>query len=1424
MNGPSLTNLDESQVKNAIGTLNQELASIDMSNTNSNLAKTDAAIEKINKTISDLKKSTDGLSTGNAQQQLDELIAKYNTVKSVIESSVSAQRSGVEQIVMQLGSMNDAITNANENSKKLGEFKVGDANAVNQFKQSILEISNSFEHMNRVSDFITIDASTIEESKQAINGFVNTTSANLGNALNIADAIVKSCDDPRIKSSLNDVISTVSNMLHELPDSVAESAKRSFQQISNQYSSQFNVQAPVQQLQLGTNIGQADLHNANAQAGILTGIEHSAQNMSSAQFNAAGFESNFNNMGKTINNSTRDINSIKGNYENDNYNYFDKKRMAAAGLGEDNLENIHDKLSGAGSVVSDYKNKRNNVSAALVKFQGAYSTYEKDQTPENLKKAQGASKDVEKQAEAAGKAAADIMAITSQIGNIVKVTEAEYKLLPEHGKKMVDQAKEFQTINQNVAQDLLGLFDDFPMESGKMTEILKQGLGESKVEAMTISDIFSNVGKDVGASFDGILSKIAPLTNALSSVMKGAQKVGGTMNAMGMGVGIPLSVSELKGYAGDVTKYYKEFGTMDKDSTMAQYAQGASGINKSELQKNRDEGRRLYKTTGGLVTETEYSDTANSLISNVQGHYGADAGKDKAAGQQDMYAMSSTALDLSKVYGVDSEGAIKSFYKELNMSAKETDDTMMRLTSTAQSANIPVSEYIKTIAGMAVNFKDAGISMSVVETGMRNLTLSGMSTSTASGIMNDTKGAITKMDDDWGSAAYYGMRSGVASDPFSAIKTMNNKYDSKGNPIAGSAEATLSAIDSKVNLESSAWGNDPSQKWDGTYKAFQSAGFSDKSANMLTNSKLVDGADKNTLTALMTKQQNADSKPAGQQDLEDKLVAAGESQDKLTLATVANTAVQQDLAQINMAALDATGNALRKTIEGMQGKIEGLDNALLGLNSPILGLIKIMGDNPLITILTLIAGKIGLNVVGNVAGNKIMGAVKGLFKGGGGAAATDAAEAVGAEGLTTAATVGTGGLEAATATTAAETAAAAAAAAETVATTTAATAAVTATGAEALLGTAATLEAVGVATDATVVGAPVGLIIGIAGAAIAAAGGIAYLIHNSNSSDAKTSSAGTSSSYLTGNSSTGPTYSYSGSSVYGESTPTLKTKAGGAAAGLAAGNSGVMDGYAYNKLTSVTSATDSSALSSDKKSTMDELHELNKNQSATHELSDAAYKTQQEKLEAMIKSDTDQINKLDDINTSIKNGNKSLSSIEEVRNAAGQIVDGPAVPANLVASNNASRTLTTEKLTTAQQTQIDSAKNGMKAPIYVNGSVEYSNGTQHYNPTAFHNDNDKLTYTNQQGIARGMSLAFDKPTNNQYSATASYADNLSSIYNQPNKTPAFNINISADGQSGVDYDKMAKQVQAAVTTVVQGIMGSSTKVAASNYSRANSQY
>ena len=116
------------------------------------------------------------------------------------------------------------------------------------------------------------------------------------------------------------------------------------------------------------------------------------------------------------------------------------------------------------------------------------------------------------------------------------------------------------------------------------------------------------------------------------------------------------------------------------------------------------------------------------LLTQVQGHYGE--GHNKEQGRQDLESMSKMAVMIEEVYGVDSVNTINTFYKELGMSTEETNTLLSKLVNTAEMANIPVSQYVKTIGELSLKFRDLGVDVKIAENGMRTLTMEGMSFST----------------------------------------------------------------------------------------------------------------------------------------------------------------------------------------------------------------------------------------------------------------------------------------------------------------------------------------------------------------------------------------------------------------------------------------------------------------------------------------------------------------------------------------------------------------------------------------------------------------------------------------------------------------------------------------------------------------------
>ena len=195
-------------------------------------------------------------------------------------------------------------------------------------------------------------------------------------------------------------------------------------------------------------------------------------------------------------------------------------------------------------------------------------------------------------------------------------------------------------------------------------------------------------------------------------------------------------------------------------------------------------------------------------------------------------------LFLEKMYDVDTIDAVKTFYKELGKTANETENMMYRMVNTAQSSNVPVAEYIKTLESLGMTFKTIGIDVDIAEGSLDKMVRDGMSLDSARSMLQSFGNAINSFGNNWGEAGFYGVMSGQYSDPFKAGWEAVDRWDENGNVKAGAAEKVANSYATELALYRNLGTEDVGKTL--MRNNLMSHGFTDKDAVTLIN-KIGDG-------------------------------------------------------------------------------------------------------------------------------------------------------------------------------------------------------------------------------------------------------------------------------------------------------------------------------------------------------------------------------------------------------------------------------------------------------------------------------------------------------------------------------------------------------------------------------------------------------
>ena len=654
-----------------------------------------------------------------------------------------------------------------------------------------------------------------------------------------------------------------------------------------------------------------------------------------------------------------------------NYSVKDEAVIRQSNIMND-LPNLKEKLLDINALAKDKSTKQDRISINMTELRDMVEASKK--IPQD---------DLEKRSEAADKIKDKVQSIEellkSYTDTSIKLNETIGDLDLKSLKKVnytETDTKDFSSLYnmiydsiENDAQannSLIEVIQRFGMDTDENFIALYNNLRTtSKETADRISEKTS--GGILGTNFgrgSGILSGISGILSMISKTASSVLGVASSIfNTVGRIFGVNLGISSM---VSGTVDYYKKFGQMDVAGTQAQMKQGNT-YTPGLLEYNKDVGIELYKRTYGLIGYDEYANQSNNLISQVQGHWGND--QSKVEGQMDMTQLSYPALLLNKVYDVDSTSAIKTFYKDIGMTAQETEAFMYKLVQTAQISNIPVSEYVKTIENLALKFKELGLNAEVADVSIQNLMLQGMDFQTASSMTGEYGSAISRFSQDNARTGFYGVMSGQFDTVWEGMKAARDRWNDDGSVKEGSSEIVAKMIDSELGMYSGILNSNEDYKWTYIQDYFQKLGFSEKNSAILTN-KYTSGDMQGFSEFFEQASEEAEDENAvtlvNQDQLEAKLQVAADNTDELTKANSMLQATQMELARVSNNMIDLIGKGLQNTIAALGGIMLKLAEIIAkGVDalSPLLG--KLI-EHPILAILTAIAAKLGIKGIGSL--------------------------------------------------------------------------------------------------------------------------------------------------------------------------------------------------------------------------------------------------------------------------------------------------------------------------------------------------------------------------------------------------------------------------------------------------------------------------
>ena len=418
-------------------------------------------------------------------------------------------------------------------------------------------------------------------------------------------------------------------------------------------------------------------------------------------------------------------------------------------------------------------------------------------------------------------------------------------------------------------------------------------------------------------------------------------------------LGIKISI---RSFLFGTLDYYKSLANMDIESAKAQINQGTS-IKEYILKENRNMGIDYFHKFHGFISLDDYSKISSDLIGKVQGHYGGN----KNEGKDVLQGLTKSMLFLEKMYDVDTIDAVKTFYKELGKTANETENLMYRMVNTAQSSNVPVAEYIKTLESLGMTFKTIGIDVDIAEGSLDKMVRDGMSLDSARSMLQSFGNAINSFGNNWGEAGFYGVMSGQYSDPFKAGWEAVDRWDENGNVKAGAAEKVANSYATELALYRNLGTEDVGKTL--MRNNLMSHGFTDKDAVTLIN-KIGDG-DMSGFVKMFTEKSKDLGKDTirieGQKELESDLVVTSEYIDKFSQATNEWQYTQAKVANTNKQLVDIVADGFKNFIETFANIILFASEKIHDFTAYLADKINSIENSPLMDVLKQIGKLVGVS-------------------------------------------------------------------------------------------------------------------------------------------------------------------------------------------------------------------------------------------------------------------------------------------------------------------------------------------------------------------------------------------------------------------------------------------------------------------------------
>lgn len=475
-------------------------------------------------------------------------------------------------------------------------------------------------------------------------------------------------------------------------------------------------------------------------------------------------------------------------------------------------------------------------------------------------------------------------------------------------------------------------------------EIVKELTSSTKEASIQTSEMAKNI-KETNMNLKEFINNLSGLYRDLQGSSRDFFSFFGTQNLLD-----PIM------WKNEVFKQRTEGGRLESQMALGEMAYGQVGHNADLYNQLYNMGYESHKATGGMIDQYAFAKSFIEYNKNVQGQYGGPSDPNA------MKDLATTSTLLSTSYGV-SDGAVmgmaSTFYKELKMSAEDTNLELLKMSDISKDLNIPFDKLTSTIGSLSISLRNMGIDGQNATNAIGNLTSQGVSLDIAQSYTGSVSKALTGMSP--GMLAFAGSQFLGQQDFTKTIADYQYGLFKKDGQVD---ESKLAGLDKMAT---------------GMVNMYAGIGSTKSEKDMIMGQVLEQqfGMDRRSASMAMARLKDGDSLASifkdfnekGTLDPNDKTTKIIESQDKLRLAIEAASKSLSGLTQTQKAIEGTAGNFAntnKKEIDNMTNfskGIYGFGESINNFASKLEGF-----SNALLIAVGGLAAIKGLSAIGNFAG------------------------------------------------------------------------------------------------------------------------------------------------------------------------------------------------------------------------------------------------------------------------------------------------------------------------------------------------------------------------------------------------------------------------------------------------------------------------